>query len=171
MSRQKCILFGGVVLVIVGVGVGLLALFRVQQAEEFRRPHLVQMRGGTNCVLQLIEVAVGRIDTGCVLIVYLRLENPNTFEVALRRNRFMLVGRDRDYYQPSITGTQSELIKLPAHGVLEREMLSYTVPDNSLTGALVLRIGRNNMILLKDRGSFGATLRNGEFRSFRRPSW
>jgi hypothetical protein len=83
----------------------------------------------------------------------------------------MLVGQDRDYYQPSITGTQSELIKLPSHSVLEREMLSYTVPDNSLTGTLTLRIGRNNMILLKNRGSFGATLRNGEFRSFRRPSW
>lgn len=156
---------------IIGVSVGMLALFRVQQAEEFRRPHRVQMRGGTNYVLQLIEVSVGKIDTGCVLIVYMRLENPNPFEISLRRSRFVLVGQFRDYYPPSTTGTQSELIKLPAQGVLEREMLSYLVPDDLLAGAVALQIGRNNRILLKDRGLIGTTLRSGEFRSFRRPSW
>jgi hypothetical protein len=171
MSRQNRNLIAVVALAIIGVGVGLLALFRVQQAKEFRRPHRVQMRGGTNYVMQLVEVAVGKIDTGCVLIVYMRLENSNPFEVTLRRDRFMLVGQDRDYHQPSTMGTQSELIKLPANGVLEREMLSYTVADDVVAGALALRIGRNNLILLKDRGSLGTELQKGEFRAFRRPNW
>ncbi len=171
MSRQNRILVAVVALMIVGVGVGLLALFRVQQAKEFSRPRQVQTRDGRNYVVRLLEAAVGRTDTGYVLIVYMQLENPNAFEVTLPRGRFRLVVNDKDYYLPSAMGTQDELIKLPANGVLEREMLSYTVPNDGMAGTLALRIGRDNAILLKDRGALAAKLRNGEFRSFHRPIW
>ncbi len=162
----------GAALIIIGVSVGILALFRVQEAREFSRPYPVQTRTGTNFVMRVLETSVGKVDTGFVVIVYMRLENPNPFGFEVRRNRFVLAGEGRgDFFRPSIMGTQDELIKLPANGVLEREMLSYTVPDDAIEGTLGLRIGRNYTILIKQRGTFGGKLRPGEFRSFHRPSW
>jgi len=113
------------------VSLGLLAMLRVQEAKEFRQPHSVETYGGTNYIVQLTEAAVGKTETGCVLIIYLRLENRNPYDVTLNRNWFVLVDQDKDYYLPSTTGTQTELIKLPANGVLDREMLSFTVPDDT----------------------------------------
>ena len=171
MSTPKRILFLGATLAIVGVSVGILALFRVQEAKEFSRPHQVQTRGGTNFVLRLIETSVGRVDTGFVVIVYMRLENPNAFSFEVRRNRFVLSGEGRDVFRPTTMGTQDELIKMPPNGVLDREMLSYVVPDEVIDGILELRIGRNYRILIKERGAFAGRLAPGQFRSFHRPSW
>ena len=160
-----------VAVAIIGTGLGLMALLRIQEAKEFSQPHSVQTDGGTNYIVRLTEAAVGKTKTGCILILYLRLENPNPFDVTLGRNWFILVSHDTDYYRPSITGTQSELIKLPANGVLDREMLSFTVPDDAFAGRVALRVGWNYMLLVKDQKPFEARLREGEFRSFRRRSW
>src|SRR5271167_1332313 len=105
---------------IIGAGLGVIAMLRIQEAKEFSQPHQVQTDGGTNYVVQLTEAAVGKTTVGCVLILYLRLENPNSFDVTLGRNSFILVGHDTDHYRPSTMGTQAELIKIPANGVLER---------------------------------------------------
>jgi hypothetical protein len=172
MSGPKRMLIIGSALITIGVSVGILALFRVQEARDFSRPYPVQTRAGTNFVMRILETSVGKVDTGFVVIVYMRLENPNAFSFEVRRNRFVLAGDGRgDFFRPSIMGTQDELIKLPANGVLEREMLSYTVPDDAIDGMLGLRIGRNFTILLKERGAFGGKLGPGEFRSFHRPTW
>ncbi len=120
-----------IALVVIGVSFGVLALLRVREANEFRRPHPVQTHGGTNYVVQLAEVVVGKTETGCVLIVYLRLKNPNPYDVTLSRNWFVLMDHAKDYYLPSTTGTQTELIQLPANGILDREMLSNTVADDT----------------------------------------
>lgn len=160
-----------IALVVIGVSIGVLALLRIQEAKEFRRPHLVQTYGGTNYVVQLTEVVVGKTETGCVLIAYLRLENPNPYDVTLSRNWFVLMDHAKDYYLPSTTGTQTELIKLPANGVLDREMLSFTVADDTFAGSVALMVGHNYMVLLKDEGPYEVHLRNGEFRSFRRRHW
>jgi hypothetical protein len=160
-----------VAVAIIGAGLGLMAILRIQEAKEFSQPHRVQTDGGTNYVVQLTEAAVGKTKTGCVLILYLRLENPNPFDVTLGRDGFILVGHDTDHYRPSTTGTQAELIKLPANGVLDREMLSFTVPDDTFAGSVTLRVGRNYLLLVKDQTPFEARLRDGEFRSFRRRSW
>jgi hypothetical protein len=103
--------------------------------------------------------------------VYLRIENPNPYDVTLSRNWFVLMDHAKDYYLPSTTGTQTELINLPANGVLDREMLSFTVADDAFAGAVALMLGRNYMVLLKDEEPFRTTLRNGEFHSFQRRSW
>ncbi len=171
MNRRIQKLVAVIALVVMGASLGLLALLRVQDAKEFRRPHPVQTYGGTNYVVQLTEVAVGRTETGCVLIVYLRLENPNPYDVTLDRNWFVLMDHAKNYYLPSTTGTQTELIKLPANGVLDREMLSFTVADDAFAGAVALMVGREYMVLLKDEEPFDARLRNGEFRSFQRRHW
>ncbi len=171
MNKRNQILVAVIALVITGVSVGLLALFRVQQAREFSQPQSVQTRSGTNYVVQLLEAVVGKADTGCVLILYIRLENSNPFDLTLQRNWFVLMDRHRKYYLPSTTGTQVELIKLPANGVLEREMLSFTVPDDTFTGGVALMVGQNYMILVKDRTPFNVRLRSDEFRSFRRRTW
>jgi hypothetical protein len=172
VSRQNRILAAMMVaLLIAGVGVGLLALFRVQQAKEFSRPRQVQTRDATNYVVRLLEAAVGRSDTGCVLILYMQLENPNSFEVTLYRKWFVLIDHDKIRYLPSMRGTQSELIKLPANGVLEKEMLSFTVPDDTFASRVTLMVDQKYRILVKDEIPFNVRLRNGEFRSFRRRSW
>ena len=158
-------------LVVIGVSIGLLAVLRVQEAKEFHRPHPVQTYGGTNYVVQLTEVVVGKTETGCVLIVYLRLKNPNPYDVILRRNWFVLMDHAKDYYLPSTTGTQTELIKLPANGVLDREMLSFTVADDAFVGTVALMVGPQYMVLLKDEAPYEVRLRNGEFRSFQRRHW
>ncbi len=160
-----------IALVVIGVSFGVLALLRVREANEFRRPHPVQTHGGTNYVVQLAEVVVGKTETGCVLIVYLRLKNPNPYDVTLSRNWFVLMDHAKDYYLPSTTGTQTELIQLPANGILDREMLSFTVADDTFAGAVALLVGREYMVLLKDEEPFEARLRNGEFRSFQRRHW
>ena len=156
---------------IIGVSVGLLALFRVQQAREFSRPYEMQTPDGINYTLRLVETAAGKTDTDCVLIVYLRLENPNTLDVTLHRDWFFLVDHDRKRYRPSTTGTQTELIKLPANGVLDREMLSFTVPGEVFTDRVALEVNRKYRIMIKDEAPFGVRLRPGEFHSFRRRSW
>ena len=171
MNKRNRILAAAVVLVIVGVGIGLLVLFRIQQAREFSEPHEVRTHGGTNYVVRLLEAQVGKADPGYVLIVYVRLENPNPFDVLLRREKFVLVDHHRKYYMPSISGTQRELIKLPANGVLDREMLSFVVPDDALAGGMALVAGQNYTILVKDRTPFDVRLRDGEFRAFHRLSW
>ncbi len=160
-----------VVIATVGVGLGLMAVLRIQEAKEFSQPHQTQTDGGTNYVVQLTEVVVGKAKTGYVLILYLRLENPNPFDVTLSRNWFILVTHDTDHYRPSITGTQSELIKIPANGVLDREMLSFTVPDDALVGSVALIGGRSYILLVKDKRSFEVRLRDGEFYSFRCRCW
>jgi hypothetical protein len=171
MSRRVQISVAVVAVAIIGVSLGLLAMLRIQEGKVFREPHSVRTYGGTNYVVQLTEVAVGKTETGCVLIVYMRLQNPNAYDVTLSRNWFVLVDRDKDYFLPSTMGTQTELIKLAANGVLDREMLSFTVPDNAFAGRVALLVGQNYLVLVKNEWPFEAHLRNGEFRSFRRKSW
>jgi len=171
MSRRIQISVALVTVATIGVSLGLLTMLRIREAKEFREPHTVQTYGGTNYVVQLTEVAVGKAETGCVLIVYVRLQNPNAYDVTLSRNWFVLVDRAKDYFLPSITGTQSELIKLPANSVLDREMLSFTVPDDAFAGKVALLVGRDYMVLVKNEGPFEVHQRNGEFRSFQRRSW
>jgi len=171
MSKRIQFLVAAIALAVIGVSLGLLAMLRVQEAREFSRPHRVETYGGTNYIVQLTEVAVGKTETACVLIVYLRLENPNPYDVTLSRNWFILVNQAKDYYLPSTTGTQTELIKLAANGVLDREMLSFTVPDDAFAGTVALMVGWNYLVLVKDQQPFAVNLRNGEFRSFRRRSW
>ena len=162
---------GLVTIAIIGAGLGLMAMWRIQEAKEFSQPHQAQTDGGTNYVVQLTEATVGRIKTGYVLILYLRLENPNLFDVTLGRNSFILVSHDTDHYPPSTMGTQAGLIKIPANGVLDREMLSFTVPEDALAGSVALMAGPNCTFLVKNQKAFGGRLRDGEFRSFRRRSW
>ena len=69
MNRRLQKLLAVIALVVIGVSIGLLGLLRVQEAKEFHRPHPVQTYGGTNYVVQLTEVAVGKTETGCVMIV------------------------------------------------------------------------------------------------------
>jgi hypothetical protein len=160
-----------VAVAMLGAVLWLVAMRRIQEAKEFSQPHQVQTDGGTNYVVQLTEAAVGKTKAGCVLILYLRLENPNPFDVTLGRNWFTLVGHDRDRYRTSTTGTQAELIKLPANGVLDREMLSFMVPDDAFADSLALMVGRKYSLLVKDQKPFEVRLRDGEFRSLRRHSW
>jgi hypothetical protein len=171
VNRRLQILVGVAALVLIALSVGVIAWLRIQESKEFCQAHQVQTYGGTNYMAQLIETTVGKADTGHVVIVYLRLQNPNDYEVALDRNWFILVDGDKDYFQPSTTGTHSPLIKLPPHGVEEKASLSFAVPDDSFAGTIGLQIGQNYWVLIKDQKPFRRKLHSGEFVTFRSRDW
>ena len=149
----------------------LLAWRRTAEAREFSQRYEAQTDEGTNYAAQLIETTVGRTDNGCVVIVYARLSNPNPFELTLARDRFLLQAEDGHRYSPSTSGTQTNLIKLPANGVSEREAFSFLVPESSFQGAIRLQIGRNSWAGIKDSRPWEPRLRSGQFRTFRRRYW
>ena len=171
VSRRLQASVAAVAAVTIAVSLGLLAVLRIRETKEFCEPHAVQAYGGTNYVVQLTEAVVRKSETGCVLMVYLRLQNPNAYDVTLDRDWFVLVDRDKDYFLPSTTSPQTKLIKLPANGVLDRELLSFVVPDDAFVGMVALLVGQNYLVLVKNDEPFAVHLRNGEFRSFRRRGW
>lgn len=164
-------LVGGAAAAVIAISLAVMTMWRVQEARDFGQAHFVRTYAGTNYVVQLTETAIGRTDSGYVLLVHLRLRNPNPFELPLNRNAFILVDHDKDYYLPTTSGTQTELIKIPANGVLDNEMLSFAVPEDSLDGTVALQVGHHYMVLLKDEEPFGGKLSSGEFRVFRRRNW
>ena len=162
---------GVVALAVIGVCVALQATWRIHAAHQFGEPHRVATYGGTNYVVSLEETTVGRTETGYGLIVYLRIENPNAYALVLDRDWFVLVDHERDYYQPSISGTQTRSIKIPPHGVSDREMLSFGLGAGGLGGGLALKIGKDAWVLLKSADPYTGKLQPGNFRSFHRGNW
>jgi hypothetical protein len=148
-----------------------LAWLRTKEAGAFSRPYRVHTFGGTNYVLQLTSTTVGRAHTNYVVILAARLENPNPSEVVLQRDWFILMDHDRDYYQPSTNGTQTPLIRLPPHGMLERELFSYTVPGDTFDGALAFLAGHQYFVLVKSRHPYRPELEDGKFITFHRRNW
>jgi hypothetical protein len=171
VSARARTLIGAAAVVVIGASIGLLAWFRIQESRHLTQPCTVQTYGGTNYVFQVLETTVGKIDTGYAVIVYARLANPNPYEVVLNRKWFVLVDHDKDYFQPSTTGTQTELIKLPPNGVVEKESLSFAVPDDSFGGTIGLQIGMNYWVMIKDEKPFIRKLQNGAFITFRSRNW
>lgn len=165
------VLIGGGAAAMVAVCVGLSAWLRVREAAQLTQPNRVQTDGGTNYVVQVLETTIGRTENGYLLLIATRFENPNPYEVLLRRDGFVLLDRNQDSYQPSTTGTQSALIKLPPNGVVENETLNFAVPEGALVGAMELKVGKDRSVLIKDDKPFDRQLNRGEFVSFRRRTW
>ena len=157
-------------LVIVAL-LAVLAWLRTREARAFSQPYRVHTFTGTNYVLQLTSTTIGRVHTNFIVILAARLENPNPFEIVLQRDWFVMTDHDRDYYQPSTNGTQTALIRLPPHGVLERELFSYTVPGDTFNGTLALLAGHQYLVLVKSRKPYQPNLRDGEFITFHRRDW
>jgi hypothetical protein len=171
VARKFQLWLGAVLLVVIGVCLAGLGWLRVQEAREFSQAYNVHTYGGTNYVAQLAETTIGRTDAGYLVIVQLRLQNPNPFPLRLNRNWFLLVDHDKDYYQPTIAGTQTEWITIPAQGVAEREPLTFAVPADSFGGTLAVQLGQNYWVLLKTPKSPVPELRPGQFHTFRRRNW
>ena len=151
--------------------VGAIAWLRILESRRLTQSHYVRTQGGTNYVVQVLDTTVGKTASGYVLIVYARFQNPNAFDIALNRDWFVLTDHNKDSFHPTSSGTQAALIRLPANGVLEREMLSFALPEDSLAGTIGLMVGQNYWVMLKDEKPFGRPLRSGEFVSFRRRQW
>lgn len=173
MSRQRYKRWGvlAVVLLLIIAGLVVWGLWRMHQAARFGQAYQVQTYGGTNYVVRLADVTVGKTETGYALIVGLRVDNPNPFPLVLERKWFILVDHDKDYYLPSTTGTQTESFTVPPEGALEKEMLSFAVPDDALAGFVALQIGQYHWLQLKEDKPFTGQLRSGEFVSYRRLQW
>ncbi len=171
MRARVRTLVGATAIAVIGASVGLLAWWRIQESRHLSQPNSVETYGGTNYVFQVLETTVGKLDTGYVVIVYARISNTNSYEVVLNRNWFVLADQDKDYFQPSTTGTQTGLIRLPPNGVVEKEPLSFAVPDDSFAGTIGLQIGRNYWIMIKDEKPFTRRLQSGEFVTFRSRNW
>lgn len=171
MIKRLSIIIGSITLALGILGLGLTAYWRIERAREFRQPHLVTGAEGAAYVARLIETAVGKADTGYLVIVYLQLQNQSPRELQLRRDSFVLIDHNKKRFAPATDGTQTALIKLPAGSVLDREMLSYTVRDDSLAGSLDLQLGPDNLVRVKGSKPYAQPLQAGEFRSFRRRDW
>ena len=171
MKINGKIVFGGMAVAAIVVALALIAWLRVEESRHLTQPHRVRTYGGTNYVVQVLETTVGKTDGGYALIVYARLENPNPYDVVLRRGWFTLADQHKDCFLPSTNGTQTALIKLPASGVLEREMFSFDLPPDALTGSVEMKIGENDWVMIKNKKPFTRQLRSGEFVSFRIRGW
>ena len=171
MKTNVKVVVGALAATVIVLGVGGIAWLRILESKHLSQPCKVRTYGGTNYVVQLLETTVGKVDAGYVVIVYARLRNPNAWDVTLHRDWFVLVDGDKDYFLPSTNGTQTAAITLPANGVLDREMFSFTLPNESLGGTIALKVGQNYWMLVKDEEPFNRTLRSGEFVSFRRRHW
>ena len=129
------------------------------------------MSMGSTSIRFCLETTVGKVEMGHVVIVYARFENPNPTEVVLKREWFVLVDHDKDYYLPTTSGTQTPLIKLPPNGVLEKEALSYAVGDDSFAGTIGLEIERHYFVLIKNEKPWTQKLQQGHFVTFRGRDW
>ena len=156
-----------VIVVVNVISVGTLVWLRTRDAEAFAQPCRVHTYGGTNYIAQLLDTAVGRVETGCVVIVSLRLENPNPYAVTLQREWFVLMDHEKEYYEPTQLGT----IHLPAHGVVEREAFGFVVTNEALNGLIALKIGQQYLLTVKSPRPYPLPKSLGRFVSFRQRDW
>ncbi len=162
---------GTVAAAVIVLSAGLSAWLRILESRQLSQPCPVKTYGGTNYVVQLQETAVGRADNGYVVIVYARLQNPNAYDVELKRDWFVLIDGDKEYFLPTTNGTQTATITLPAGGARDKEMFSFALPESALGGTIALKVGKDYWAMVKEDKPFDRTLRNGEFISFRRRQW
>ncbi len=171
MSRRWAYWMGGASLAVIVGGAALLAYWRTREARQYSQPHSVRTYGGTNYVVAIQQTTIGRTETGYVLLLTVRLTNPNPFPVRLDRQMFVLADHDKDFYLPTVEGAASRWIDLPAGGVLEKETLSYVVPPDSFDGVVAVQLGHQYWTLVKEVGDYTENLAPGQFRSFRRRHW
>lgn len=171
MKRRLPWLIAGISLALIVAYPGVLAWLRVHEAREFSQPHAVRTIGGTNYLAQFVETTLGRSDSNYLVIVQIRVQNPNPFPLRLNRHWFLLVDHDKDYYLPTNGGTQATWFDVPAQGVAERVTFSYAVPADSFAGALAVQLGQYNWVLLKRPSPYTPRLKPGEFVTFRRRDW
>lgn len=171
VARKLQLWLAATLLTLIAVCLAVLGWLRVRETRDFSQPYTVRTYTGTNYIAQLAETTIGRTETGYLVIIQLRLQNPNPAPLRLNRNWFLLVDHDKDYYQPTIAGTQSEWITIPPQGVAERETLTFAVPADSFGGSLAVQLGQNYWVLLKTPKSELPALKPGQFHTFRRRDW
>ena len=171
MKHKLPWLLGGGAVLVIAVCTALLAVLRVENARQFGKSYNVHTYAGTNYVFQFIETTVGKAETGTVLIVYARIENPNPAPLVLQRNWFVLVDHDKDYFQPVLVAGQSKTITIPAHGLAEKEALHFVVPDDTLNGVLALSVGHQYFAKLKSDKPLSQPLHKGQYITFRQINW
>ena len=157
----------GTIVIVNVISVGTLAWLRTRDSQVFSQPCSVHTYGGTNYTVQLLETAIGRVETGCVVIVSLRLANPNPFAVTLHRDWFVLLDHEKEYYEPTQLGT----IVIPAQGFIEREAFGFVVTDEALAGLLALKVGQQYFLTVKSPRPYPPPTRPGRFVSFRQRDW
>jgi hypothetical protein len=171
VKHKLQVIIGSIAVVVLAMSLLWIAARRVREARQFSQSYRVQTSTGTNYVVQLLETTVGNVETVCVVIVYARFENPNSGELVLPREGFVLVDSGRDTYRPTTSGAQAPLIRLPANGVLEKEALSYAVKERALSGALTLKIGHEYSVPINDGKPWTRRLPVGQFLTFRSRDW
>ena len=122
-ARLPWLLGGGALLVIV-ICTALLAWWRLEDARQFGQTYQVHTYTGTNYVFQFVAATVGKVETGCVLIVTARIVNPDPFPLTLQRDWFILATTIRIICCRWPHGAEPH-ITIPANGVAEREALDF----------------------------------------------
>ena len=157
----------GVIVTINALSIAALVWLRSHDSQSFSQPCEVHTYGGTNYIVHPLETAVGRIDAGCMVIVSLRLENPNPFEVILKREWFVLLDHEKEYYEPTQLGT----VRIPAQGVVEREVFGFVIPNEALAGLIALKVGQQYFITVKSPKPYTLPVGKDQFVMFRQKDW
>ena len=157
----------GAIVIINVVCFGAVAWLRLHDFRQFRQTHSAHTYGGTNYTVELLATTVGKVESGVVVIVDIQLHNPNPFEVVLRREWFVLLDHEKEYFEPLTLGA----IHIPANGTVDKETLNFAVPDEALAGVLALEVGRDNFAMLKSPKPFTQPLTKGQFIMFRHQDW
>lgn len=163
--RAWLVVFG--IVAVLGLVLGGVIWRRNVNARRFGRVYPVRTFTGTNYHVQLLEVTVGKSNTGCVLTVYARFENPNPQALTLQPAWFVLVDHDKDYFST----TTIPPIVLPAGGALDKVGLNYVIPEDSLAGMLALTVGHHYFVLIKSAKAMRQPLVNGQFLMFHQLDW
>ena len=69
MSKQRLILAAAIALTFALMALGLIAQRRIAQAREFQQPYRVVGVNGADYTAQLVELAVGKTDSGYLIIL------------------------------------------------------------------------------------------------------
>ncbi len=171
MNRTLQVLIALAALVVIAICLALNSQVRISRARQFGEPQQVTTFGGTNYVVELSETTIGRTDAGHVLIVYLKIQNPNEEDLRLDRNWFVLLGPQREYFLPTTSGTQQQWITMQPGAVRDDVMLSFDLGPEALQGGLALKIGEDYWVLLKQAKPYTEPIDVGQFRSFKHNRW
>ncbi|MCX7885900.1 MAG: hypothetical protein N3B01_01395 [Verrucomicrobiae bacterium] len=168
---MKTWIVAGAAVSVLVVGLGAMGWWRTHLARVFSRPHHVQTAGGTNYVLSVTAVTLGKTEGNYLVILTARVENPNAFELLLHRARFVLTDSFGMSHLPLTNGIQTAQIRIPPNSASEAERFSYVVPPRALDGSLMWCAGHQYKVSVKNARPYRRQLRDGEFATFRRQNW
>ena len=87
------------------------------------------------------------------------------------RRGFVLVDGDKDYSLPQTNSSQPATITIPPRGMIDNELLTYAVQEDTFAGVVGLQLGHYYWTEIKGPRPYTEVLNKDEYRTFRRRDW